>query len=131
MEIFVSKEQARVAVTVLTLKGRFDATSQEQFRAAAEREIQSGARYLAIVFSGVDYISSAGVRAIDQVFERLRPHTASSQEAMQKGVRDGSYKSPNLKLVNVRPAVLEPLKMVGIDMLLEIHPELESALASF
>jgi anti-anti-sigma regulatory factor len=131
MDIIVSTEQARVPVTVLTLKGRFDATAQKQFLAVAEKEIQSGARYMALDFSGVDYISSAGVRGIDRIFDLLRPHTVSSDEAMQKGVRDGSYKSPNLKLANLQPRVLEPVKMVGIDMLLDIHPDLKSALASF
>jgi len=131
MDIIVTKEQARVPVTVLTLKGRLDASSHEQFRATAEKEIENGARQMAIDFSNVDYMSSAGIRAINQIFDLLRPHTTSSEEAMQQGVRDGSYKSPNLKLANPKPAVIESMKMVGLDMFLEIHPDLKSALAAF
>lgn len=131
MEIVVSKEQARVPVTVLTLTGRLDATSHEQLRAAAEKEIKAGSRQMLLDFSGVEYMSSAGIRTINQIFDMLRPHTMSSDEAMQKGVRDGSYKSPNLKLVNPRPVVLESMKMVGIDMFLEIHHDKKSALAAF
>lgn len=131
MDILVSKQQARVPVTVMTLKGRLDASSHEAFRAAAEKEIKAGARQLALDFSEVEYMSSAGIRSINQIFDMLRPHTMSSDEAMQKGVRDGSYKSPNLKIVNPKPTVLESMKMVGIDMFLEIHKDLKSALAAF
>ena len=131
MEVTVSREQARVPVTVLTLSGRLDAASHEQLRAAAEKEIKDGSRQILLDFTGVEYMSSAGIRTINQIFDMLRPHTMSSEEAMQKGVRDGSYKSPNLKLVNLRPVVLEPMKMVGIDMFLEIHSDKKTALAAF
>ncbi len=131
MEIVVSQEQERVPVTVLHLNGRLDATSHEQLRAQAEQAIKGGAHKMLIDFSKVDFMSSAGIRALNQIFDLLRPHTAASNQAMEKGVRDGSYKSPNLKLANPNPRVLESLKMVGMDMFLEIHPDLKSALASF
>ena len=131
MEIIVSREQARVPVILLTLNGRLDATSHEQLRVSAEKEIKGGARQMLLDFSGVEYMSSAGIRTINQIFDMLRPHTMSSDQAMEKGLRDGSYKSPNLKLVNPRPAVLESIRMVGIDMFLEIHKDKASALASF
>lgn len=131
MDIGVSQEHARVPVTVLTLNGRLDATSNEQLRTVAEKEIQRGAQYMLLDFSNVAYMSSAGIRSINLIFDLLRPHTASSDEAMQKGVRDGSYKSPHLKLVNPKPVVIESLKLVGIDMFLEILPDLKSALAAF
>ena len=131
MDIDVSTQQARVPVTVMKLTGRLDATSHEQLRAAAEKEIKGGARQLLLDFSAVDYMSSAGIRTINQIFDMLRPHTMSSDQALEKGLRDGSYKSPNLKLANAKPAVYESLKMVGIDMFIEIHKDLASALAAF
>ncbi len=131
MEIVISKEQARVPVTVLTMNGRLDATSHEQLRTTAEKEIKGGTRQMLLDFSGVEYMSSAGIRTINQIFDMLRPHTMSSEQDMEKGLRDGSYKSPNLKLVNPKPTVLESMRMVGIDMFLEIHPDKKSALASF
>lgn len=131
MDIVVTKEQARIPVTVLTLTGRLDATSHEKLREVAEKEIKGGSRQMLLDFSNVEYMSSAGIRTINQIFDMLRPHTMSSDEAMQKGVRDGSYKSPNLKLVNPKPPVLESMKMVGIDMFLEIHPDKKSGLAAF
>lgn len=131
MEIVVSQEQGRVPVTVLRLDGRLDATSHEQLRTQAEQAIKGGTRKMLIDFSKVDFMSSAGIRALNQIFDLLRPHTADSNQAMEKGVRDGSYKSPNLKLAGPNPRVLESLKMVGMDMFLEIHPDTKSAIASF
>ena len=131
MEIAVSKENARVPVTLLALKGRLDASSYEQLRVAAEKEIMGGAQHLLLDFSGLEYMSSAGIRSINQIFDMLHSRTKSSMENIEKGIRDGTFKSPNLKLVNPRPHVLQVLKMVGIDMFLDIHKDLKSALASF
>jgi len=131
MEIVVSQEQGRVPVTVLHLNGRLDATSHEQLRAQAEQVIKGGAQKLLIDFSHVDYMSSAGNRVLNQIFDLLRPRSSTADQTMGKGLRDGTYKSPNLKLVNPNPRVLESLKMVGMDMFLEIFSDLKTALASF
>ena len=50
---------------------------------------------------------------------------------MSKGLRDGTFKSPHLKLVAPNPTVHEVLKVSGFDMYLEIHRNLKEALASF
>jgi len=131
VEIIVSKEQARVPVTVLKLSGRLDAASYEQLRAQAEKEITAGARQIAIDLSDVEYISSAGIRALNQIVDLLRRHAPSSDPAMPEGLRAGSSKSPHLKLVNPNHAVLATMKMIGIDMFLDIHQDLKSALSAF
>jgi anti-anti-sigma regulatory factor len=131
MDIFISKEQARVPVTVLKLTGRLDATTQEQLRSTGEKEIKRGVQYVLLDFSGVDYMSSAGIRAINYMFDLLRPRSPASDAAMERGLRDGSYKSPHLKIANPQPVVLEAMKMVGIDMFFEIHSDPQSALAAF
>jgi hypothetical protein len=41
------------------------------------------------------------------------------------------YKSPRLKLVNPSPTVSHTLSLAGIDMFLEIHDDLQKAIASF
>ena len=50
---------------------------------------------------------------------------------MKQGLRDGTFKSPHLKLVNPTRHVREVLSMAGLDMFLEIYPNLKDALASF
>jgi hypothetical protein len=131
MDIIVLQEKARVPVTVLRLTGRLDAMASEELIAIAEKEIQNGSTFILLDFDGVNYMSSAGFRSINHIFDRLRPHSAASDAAMQKGVRDGSYKSPNLKLVNAHPLVLTAMRTIGIDMFLEIHADYPSAVASF
>jgi len=46
-------------------------------------------------------------------------------------LRDGTFKSPHLKLLNPQPAVQQALRMAGFDMFLETHANLEEAVASF
>jgi len=80
----------------------------------------------------VNSISSAGMRAIQTIFMQFRAGASSAEDqAMRRGVRDGSYKSPHLKLLNPSPQVLQVLKMAGFDMFLEIHRDLDTAVASF
>jgi hypothetical protein len=50
---------------------------------------------------------------------------------MSKGLRDGTFKSPHLKLANPSQQVLKVLTTAGIDMFLEIHSDLKQAIASF
>jgi hypothetical protein len=50
---------------------------------------------------------------------------------MNKGIRDGTFKSPHLKLVNPTAHVLEVLKLTGLDMFLEVHHSVSEAVASF
>jgi hypothetical protein len=62
----------------------------------------------------------------------LRAETSDAEnDAMRQGMRDGSYKSPNLKLLNPSPKVLQVLSMAGFDMFLEVHRDLKKAVASF
>jgi hypothetical protein len=72
------------------------------------------------------------VGALNQVFQMLRTNApAESSTAVMQGVRDGSFTSPHLKLLNPQPPVQRVLSTTGMDMFLEIHPTLDRALASF
>jgi hypothetical protein len=50
---------------------------------------------------------------------------------MRKGLSDGTFKSPHLKLLNPSPRVLDVLSIAGVDMFLEVHRNYKDALASF
>ena len=132
MDIEVTERQSKVPVTLIHVKGNVDASTYEAFQAAGENVFNSGARYVLLDLSEVAYISSAGFRAISQIFKLLRGQlSAAAQSHMSQGLRDGSYKSPNLKLLGPNPRVLEALKLAGFDTFLEIHTDLEAAVASF
>ena len=132
MEITVSHEVGRVPVSVLHVKGDIDMATAEQIQAQARQAYDAGARNMLLDLTHVPYMSSAGVRAIHEIFTLLRSDSpAESDETIRKGLADGSYKSPHLKLLSPSKRVLEVLKMTGLDMFLEIHHNLKDAVASF
>lgn len=58
---------------VVTLEGRLDATAAKQLEERCLEWIDAGARRLILDFTGVDFISSAGLRAILLVAKQLAP----------------------------------------------------------
>ena len=132
MEIIVSNEQGRLPVTVFRIKGDIDMATSEQLRAQARQAFEAGTRNLLIDLAGAPYMSSAGIRALNDIFGLLRGDSAAeSDEAMRKGLAAGTFKSPHLKLLNPTRSVLQVLSMTGVDMFLEIHHNLKDAIASF
>ena len=132
MEIIVTQEQGRVPVTVLHLTGDLSGETYLQLQERAQKAIADGARYMLINMSGVAFMGSAGIRAINQIFNSLRSLPDGEDEAaIPSGLRDGSYKSRRLKLVNLNQQVQKTLSVTGIDMFLEFHSDLRKAIASF
>jgi anti-anti-sigma factor len=132
MDITISQEQGRFPVTVLHIKGNIDSSSSWQLEARAKAAIAAGAQNLVLDLSGVPYISSAGLRVVNILFNRLLTDSVrESNEAMMRGVAAGTFKSPHLKLLNPSRRVLEVLRLGGFDMFLEIHRNLKQAVASF
>lgn len=129
MDISTSQETGRVPVTVLHVKGNVDSTTYQEFQAAAEKLIAEGAKDLLIDLREVPYMSSAGLRALNQIYNKFRAGEDKSQ--VTKGVTAGTYTSPHLKLLAPSKRVLETLKMSGFDMFLDIQSNLHHAVASF
>jgi len=132
MDIVVSHAQGRVPVTVFRIKGEINMNSYEQLEAEARTAFKAGARDMLLDLSEVTYITSAGLRTINYIFKLLHAELPdSSQAAMHQGLRDGTFKSPYLKLLNPQAAVQQALRLAGFDMFLETHADLEEAVASF
>jgi len=132
MEIIMSQRQGRVPVTVFHVKGDINTETYEQFQAQAQQAIQAGTRYLALDLAEVSYVSSYGIRAISQVFTWLRDTSQGEDaQALDRDLKDGKWKSPHLKLVNPSSQVRRVLTTTGVDMFLEIHDDLQRAVASF
>ncbi len=130
MELSVSQEHGRVPVTVLHVKGNIDSTSYQEFQSYTENLVANGAQDLLIDLREVPYMSSAGLRALNQIYNKLRARSEDSG-TVSKGVTAGTYKSPHLKLLAPSARVLETLKMSGFDMFLDIQSKLADAVASF
>lgn len=132
MEITVKQEQGRKPVSVIHVKGDIDSNTYQQLQAEIDKSIAAGIHNMLIDMSEVPFMSSAGIRVLNHTFNELRGTLPQeTDEAMKKGLRDGTFKSPHLKLLNPTPRVLEVLKMSGVDMFLEIHHAYSEAVASY
>ncbi len=132
MEIVVSQQQGQVPVTVFHITGDINTETFDQLQTQARQAIQSGTRFLLLDLEHVPYVSSYGIRAISQIFTWLRDSSHGEDDAtVSKGLRDGTFKSPHLKLLKPSQQVFKVLSMAGVDMFLEIHTDLQQAVASF
>mgnify|MGYP001419328055 CR=1 FL=1 len=129
MEITISQANGRIPVTIFHLQG--DLMNEEPLHQLAADAIAGGSRHILLDLSHVPYISSAGLRAIQLVFELLRQNGDVDNEAMKRGIMTGTYKSPNLKLLNPTKNGLKTISVAGYDMFLEIHHDVQTAVASF
>lgn len=130
MEITVSQDEGRVPVTVFQLQG--DLADEEPLRSKAQEAYADGTRYLLLDLSEVPYITSAGLRAIHQVYDLMRSDAPEeSDEVVRKGIASGSYTSGHLKLLKPSKTAMKALGVAGYDMFLEVHKKYSDAIASF
>ena len=132
MQVNASAAQSKPSVTIVAVQGEINAQTSDQFEAAARQTIESGARNVLLDLTQVPYVSTVGLRSIQAIFNLLHtPDTEAEHEVMRKGLRDGSFKSPHLKLLNPSPEVAKVLKITGFDMFIESYRDLRAALAAF
>jgi len=130
MEIIVSQAQARVPVTVFRIRGQINADTSPQFQAEAEKAIKAGTRHLLLDLTDTSYISSAGLRVLAYLMVLMRKWSDEGQSAGRQA-REGSQKSPWLKVLNASPDVARVLTAVGFDLFLESRDDYEQALKAF
>jgi hypothetical protein len=132
MDIRVLTARGRVPVSVFHIVGDVDTHSYQELEAQAEKAHSDGAREIVFDMSDVGYVSSAGIRAINHIYRLLRTGAPEeSDDAVREGIKAGTFKSRHLKLANLNQRVSEALKVAGVDMFLEFHPDLASAVDSF
>lgn len=134
MEIKTFTENGRVPVTVLHVDGDIDSSTYESFQAQIDTLIEEGARFILVDLSHTKHISSAGLRAFNNTFNKLRslhPDTNLSNEDINKGIKEGTYKSPHIKLLNLSDNAQTAFDMAGFDMFIETYTDMKTAIASF
>jgi anti-anti-sigma factor len=132
MEINVTQTNARVPVTVLRVSGNLDSATYEPFQSKSMELISGGARYFLIDLAQVSYISSAGLRALQAIFNKLRSVNGDvSEKEMRQQITVGTYKSPHLKLLNLSKAARAAFEMAGFDMFIATYTDEKTAVASF
>jgi len=120
MNILVGQEQGNVPVTVLKVEGDIDASTYKDFQDKAAETIEAGATNILLDLGLVEYMGSAGFRAIHAIANMLN-----------KEQNAGMYKSEHIKLLNPKGEVARVIKTLGFDSFLEIHEDRATAIASF
>ncbi len=131
MEIIVSQAQGRVPVTIMRLKGDLDYISADDFDAQARKAVENGAKDILIDLSGVAFMSSVGFRSIDNLYDLVHRDESEKKKDVFQGIASGTYKAPHLKLLCPNNRVHESIKMIGLDMYIDIFEDEQKAIAAF
>jgi anti-anti-sigma regulatory factor len=129
MEISVSQANGRIPVTIFHLHG--DLVEEEPLRSEAEQAVANGSQAILLDLQDVPYISSAGLRAIQRVFELLHASNDVDKSAMNRGIAAGTFSAPNLKLLNPSKNAARALSVSGYDMFLKVFTNKDEAIRSF
>lgn len=100
-------------VQMLEVSGRVDSISADELRDALNTAIEGGHNNLVIELSGVEYMSSAGLREM-----------VSALKTVKRGGGD-------LRLANPSDKVKEVLELAGLDTIFQIFPTTVEAVGSF
>lgn len=132
MEITTATENGRVAVTIVSVSGNLDSTTFQMFQSRVEELINGGARHILVDMANAPYVSSARLRAFQSIFYLLRDKTNDvSDDVLRKGISAGTYKSPNLKILNLSKEAETAFKTAGFDMFIETFTDHASAISAF
>jgi len=118
LNITSEQMQADVAVMVFRIRGWLDAQSEEQLLEAARTAYDGGARYLLIDMTDLDTITSAGIRALQKLYQMFTP-------------KEDRFKIAYLKLCNAPPQIYNVLGITGFLQNIPMYENLEDAIASF
>ena len=100
-------------VRLFEVAGRVDSVNANEFGAALDEALSDGKRNLVLDLSGVEYMSSAGLREMVRVLKQVR--------------REGG----DLRLAALSERVQEVLELAGLDTIFEIYPTQVEAVGSF
>src|SRR5512134_3575978 len=128
LTINASQIEGEVPVTILHLSGHLHGNTEAELLDQARQALETGSKYLLLDLSGVDILTSAGLRAIHNIFNLFTPQD-DMQIIRQHG--DEPYKSPYLKLVCPNPDVYYVLNIAGFLQNIFIYNNMHEAVNSF
>jgi anti-sigma B factor antagonist len=100
-------------VTLVEVRGRVDSMNADQLGDRLSKAIDGGQTHIVLDLSGVDYMSSAGLREIVTALKKAKRLTGDVRIAQP------SYR------------VREVLEMAGLDTILQIYPTQNEAIGSY
>lgn len=128
LSITTSQILGKAPVTIMHLTGHLHGNTEHQLLDHARQVYEDGARHILLDLTALDVLSSAGLRAIQNIFKLLTP--PGDVEVMHQ--RGGEpYKSPYMKLVCPNPQIYYVLSITGFMQNLLIYNDLDEAVKSF
>ncbi|MFC1959973.1 STAS domain-containing protein [Chloroflexota bacterium] len=100
-------------VTLFEVNGRIDSTNATELGEALNAAIDAGRTHLVVDLSGVDYMSSAGLRELVTALKKVK-----------KGTGD-------LRLAEPSERVAEVLELAGLDTIFSVYTTQVEAVGSF
>jgi len=132
LRIAVEQARGRVDVTIMRIEGSIDAANYQALQTAVDTAYAAGARYLLFDLASVAYMSSAGLQVLHRSIGRLADQRSAGGDApITPGMTGDSFKSPHVKLLNPSENVSRLLEVSGFALFLDVHTDLDSAIASF
>jgi anti-anti-sigma factor len=103
----------REQVTVVSIDGSVDGTTARDLVTSLREQVTGGNPRLVGNLAGVDYTSSAGLRALLET------------------VKESRQRGGDLRLCAVRPEVLRILELSGFTSIMQVFDDVDAAVASF
>ena len=128
LNITASQIQGDVPVTILRLSGHLHGDTERELLDRVRQAYEDGSKYLLLDLSEIEILSSAGLRAIHNIFNLLTPQ--SDVELIRQHGEE-PYKSPYFKLVCPNPDVYYILNIAGFLQNILIYNNMEDAVNSF
>jgi anti-sigma B factor antagonist len=100
-------------VQLFEVVGRVDSNNAAELGAALDSTVDDGKTNLVMDLSGVEYMSSAGLREMVRVLKRVK--------------RSGG----DLRIANPSDRVKEVLELAGLDTIFQVYPTQVEAVGSF
>jgi anti-anti-sigma factor len=116
--VTISQAQGRVPVTIFRLKDRMNFSNAVEFEQTAREAYDLGARHMLLDLSELSSITSAGLRAILSIYKLLGSTAAEGEGG-------------SLKLFKPTAYVHEVLSVAGVVEFIDIHTDLQEAIAAF
>jgi anti-anti-sigma factor len=128
LNITASQIQGEVSVTILHLSGHLHGNTEQQLIDRARQAYEDGSTHILLDLSGLEILTSAGLRAIHNIFNLLTPQ---SDVTVIRQHGEEPYKSPYFKLVCPNPDVYYILNIAGFLQNILIYNNMEDAVNSF
>lgn len=128
LTITTSQIQGDVTATIFHLSGHLHGPTEQHLVDRAAQVFEDGTKHLLLDMSELEVLSSAGLRAIQNIFKLFTPE---GDVEVMRAHGDEPYKSPYFKIVCAKPEIYYILNITGFLQNILIYNDLVDASNSF